>query len=207
MTSIVKLTTIDTNKEIPITEKLEGFEYKPHIIHQVITHYLSSARAGTSKQKTRAEVRGGGRKPWAQKGTGRARSGSTRNPIFRTGGVTFANTGKREFGGKINKKLFQIALKGTIIKKIQDKELFIVEDFGLKEIKTKLFVEKINALKIPFKKILLVLTEAEKTVMLSARNCQECNYTLPNQLHPYSIVKNTNLVFSLTAFQEQKVIT
>lgn len=196
----MQLDTVDTKKNIALPKEMQEAEVKKHVIKEVIDHYLQTLRAGTSKQKTRSEVRGGGIKPWRQKGTGRARAGSIRSPLMRTGGVVFANRGDRNFAGKINKKLFTSAIKNALLQKIKDKKFFVIEDFAISKPNTKSFIARLAELDIPFFGTLLLVNESQDAVILSARNCKNLYISHPNQLHPYMLTKCQRVVCSLEAY-------
>ncbi len=172
------------------------FEVKPneHLLAEAVRIQLSNSRQGTSNTKTRAEVRGGGRKPWKQKGTGRARAGSTRSPIWRKGGVTFGPRANQNWTLKINKKAKTKALFMSLSDKAKDKALVVIEQIALEKGKTKEFVKVLTDLNTAFKtaakKQLLVLPRAEASLVRSTKNLQGIKTILANSL---------NLVDVLTA--------
>ena len=156
------------SKNIEVAESVFSCEFNEALIHQVVTAYLSAARAGTKAQKNRAAVRGGGIKPWRQKGTGRARAGTIRSPIWRKGGVTFAAQ-PRSYDQKVNKKMYRGALRSIISELIRAERLVIIESFTLETPKTKDFIKKLDTLNLNDR--LLIITETvEENLYLAARN-------------------------------------
>lgn len=164
----MELKIINSKKKLSISEEIFAREYNEPLIHQVVTAYLAAGRAGTQCQKTRAEVSGGGIKPWRQKGTGRARAGTTRGPIWRKGGVTFAAK-PRSYKQKVNKKMYSNALRSIFSELIRQERLAVVDSISLEKPKTKALIEQLAAWKLSSK--LLIITESvEKNLYLAARN-------------------------------------
>ena len=159
-----KVNTIELNEEV--------FGIKPNeaVVHSVLTNYLANQRQGTQSTKTRAEVSGGGRKPWRQKGTGRARQGSIRAPHWFKGGIALGPK-PRSYKYKVNKKEKQLAIKSILSSKVLDNQLLVVDKMDLKEIKTKPMANALKNLKVEGKALIL-LPEANQNVMLSARNIE-----------------------------------
>jgi large subunit ribosomal protein L4 len=167
----LKLTKFGTQKSnatsIKVSEAVFNAEYNPALIHQVVTTYLTNARSGSKAQKTRAEVRGGGVKPWRQKGTGRARAGTIRSPIWRGGGVTFAARPK-VYDQKINKKMYSGAMRSILSELIRQERLILVNDFSLASCKSK---EAKNQLKTAgLDNVLIVVDEMDENLYLATRN-------------------------------------
>ena len=135
---MTQVTLLDKKTNLEVCDQVFGQSYNEPLIHQVVTAYLAAGRAGTVAQKTRAEVRGGGKKPWKQKGTGRARVGSSRSPLWRGGGVIFAAK-PRSYEQKVNKKMYRGAMRSIISELLRSDRLRVVENFSLDEIKTKSF--------------------------------------------------------------------
>lgn len=159
--------------------------------------YRSNMRQATSKTKKRDEVSGGGRKPWRQKGTGRARAGSSRSPIWVGGGVIFGPTGEQNYTLQQNKKEHRLALKSALTLKVKD-GLKVIDNLELKEVKTKTFVEILNALKVEGR-ILVVLTEVEDNVALSARNLTNVTITTPTNVSVYDLLNHQAVIMSKAA--------
>src|SRR5471030_2226191 len=137
----MELITRDTSSQINVSKDIFDYDYNEGLVHQAIVTFMNNARSGNSAQKTRAEVRGGGRKPWNQKGTGRARAGTIRSPIWRSGGVTFASK-KRDYSQKINKKMYKRAMRSIISELHRTGNLIVVSDFQCSSLKTKDFIKK-----------------------------------------------------------------
>ena len=132
----MEINILPKNESFKISDDCFNVDYKKTLVHQVITSYFSNGRDNLSSQKNRSDVRGGGKKPWRQKGTGRARAGTTRGPIWRGGGVTFAS-GKRNYSEKINKKMFKVAMRSIMSELIRLKRVIAIDKINLKEVKTK----------------------------------------------------------------------
>ena len=159
--------------------------------------YRSNMRQATSKTKKRDEVSGGGKKPWRQKGTGRARAGSSRSPIWVGGGIVFGPTGDQNYTLQQNKKEHRLALKSALTLKVKD-GLKVVDNLELKEIKTKSFVEIVKALKAEGR-ILVVLTDVEENLALSARNLLNVTITVPTNVSVYDLLNNQSVIMSKAA--------
>ena len=163
----MKLTTKDTHKEIPLQAEIFDCNYNEGLVHQVVVRCLNNMRSGNSAQKTRAEVRGGGRKPWKQKGTGRARAGSIRSPLWRSGGVTFASK-KRDYSQKINKKMYKGALRSILSELHRSGAFVVVEDFQIPTPKTKDFLLQMK--KYELTNALIIVREMTENDYLASRN-------------------------------------
>jgi large subunit ribosomal protein L4 len=184
-----KVSTIDLKDEI--------FGIKPNekIVHSVLVNYMANQRQGTSNTKTRAEVSGGGRKPWKQKGTGRARQGSIRAPQWFKGGIALGPK-PRSYSYRINKKEKQLAIKSVLSSKVLENNLVVVDNISLKEIKTKSMVNALNNLKIEGKTLIL-LPEKNENVQKSARNIEGVKTSLVNTINIYDLLKYSKLVLTL----------
>ena len=178
---------------IELNDAVFGVEVNEHLVHLAVVQQLANNRQGTQKAKTRAEVSGGGRKPWRQKGTGHARQGSTRSPQWTGGGVVFAPT-PRDYSFKLNKKEKQLALKSALTSKLQDSKLIVVDELKFDEIKTKNFKQVMDNLKV--EKGLVILAENDANVVLSARNMATVDTTLTNQINVYDIMKAGTVVLT-----------
>ncbi|KTD62601.1 50S ribosomal protein L4 [Legionella spiritensis] len=163
----MELITRDTKNALTVNEQIFDYAYNEGLIHQSVVTYMNNARSGNSAQKTRSEVRGGGKKPWRQKGTGRARAGTIRSPIWRSGGVTFASK-KRDYSQKINKKMYKRALRSIISELHRTDNLVIVSDFQCQTNKTKDFLAKMQEMELP--NALIVMKEIGEQEYLAARN-------------------------------------
>ena len=184
-----KVSTVDLKDEI------FGIEPNEAVVHSVLVNFLANQRQGTQNTKTRAEVRGGGRKPWRQKGTGRARQGSIRAPQWIKGGIALGPK-PRSYKYTVNKKEKRLAIKSCLSSKVLEKELVVVDSLPLKEIKTKEMVKTLNNLKVEGKTLIL-LPERNETVQKSARNIEGVKTTLVNTINVYDLLKYKNLVVTL----------
>ena len=184
-----KVSTVDLKDEI------FGIEPNEAVVHSVLVNFLANQRQGTQSTKTRAEVRGGGRKPWRQKGTGRARQGSIRAPQWIKGGIALGPK-PRSYKYTVNKKEKRLAIKSCLSSKVLEKELAVVDSLPLKEIKTKEMVKALNNLKVEGKTLIL-LPERNETVQKSARNIEGLKTTLVNTINVYDLLKYKNLVVTL----------
>jgi len=174
-------------------------EINEHAVHMAVVQYLANNRQGTKSTKTRAEVRGGGRKPWRQKGTGRARQGSIRSPQWTGGGVVFAPK-PRDFSFKLNKKLKRLALKSVLTDKARNGNLIVLDEINLPEVKTKTMMGVCKSLSV--NKALFVMDGSNKNVMLSARNIPTVKTAGVNTINVYDILNHESLVVTKEAVQK-----
>ena len=172
-------------------KKIFNREFNPSLVHQVTTDYMSNQRSGTKAQKNRSAVSGGGAKPRPQKGSGRARAGTTRGPIWRSGGVTFAASPKT-YNKKINKKMYKNAMNCIISELVRNKKMICVDDFNVTEPKTKAFISEINKLKID--NMLLIVHEEKINVFLAGRNLPNIEIVSPLGVNPYNLMRHDNVV-------------
>ncbi|MGB5425595.1 MAG: 50S ribosomal protein L4 [Gammaproteobacteria bacterium] len=152
---------------VKVSDDTFGQEFKESLVHQVVTACLSGARAGTVQQKTRSQVRGGGIKPWRQKGTGRARAGTSRSPIWRSGGRAFAAT-PRDYAQKINRKMYRAAMRSILSELVRQERLLAIDSFAVDAPKTRELVGKLNELGLD--NVLIVTVDADDNLYLAARN-------------------------------------
>ena len=181
--------------DVDLNEKVFGIEPNENIVHEVLVNYLANQRQGTQSTKTRSEVRGGGRKPWRQKGTGRARQGSIRAPQWIKGGIALGPK-PRSYSYTLNKKEKRLAIKSILSSKVLEKELTVVDKLELKEIKTKSMVKAFADLKVSGK-TLVVLPEKNLNVQASTNNIEGAKTILVNEINVYDLLKYTNLVLTL----------
>ena len=181
---------------VELNENIFGVEVNEHVMHQAVVQYLANQRQGTKSAKTRAEVRGGGRKPWRQKGTGRARQGSIRSPQWTGGGVVFAPKA-RDFSFKLNKKVKRLALKSALTTKVNNEKFVVVDELKLNEIKTKEMKKVLDNLNV--NKGLVVLGENNKNVLLSTRNIPNIKTAGVNTINVYDILKYESFVVTKEA--------
>ena len=182
---------------VELSDEIFGAKINEHLVHLAVVQYLADQRQGTQKAKTRAEVSGGGRKPWRQKGTGHARQGSTRSPQWTGGGVVFAPT-PRDYSFKINKKEKRAALKSVLTDKAQNGNIIVVDELKFDEIKTKKFAEVMKNLKVE-KKALVVTGDKDDSVVLSARNIPTVKTAHTGTINVYDIVNAGTLVLTKDA--------
>lgn len=179
--------------EIELSEEIFGAEINVPAMHAYVTAYNANQRQGTQSAKTRAEVSGGGKKPWRQKGTGRARQGSTRSPQWRHGGVVFAPK-PRDYTIRVNKKVKRLAMKSALSSKVLDTDLIVFNELNLAAAKTKEMVKTLEAVKAD--KALIVLPESNETVERAARNIPGVKTTLVGTLNVYEILKYRKLILT-----------
>ncbi len=168
-----------------------GVEIKEHLVHQAVVLQLANKRQGTQKAKSRAEVSGGGRKPWRQKGTGRARQGSIRAPQWKGGGVVFPPT-PRDYSFKMNKKEKRAALKSVLTSRVQEKKFVVLDELKLEAIKTKDFIKVLNNLKVS--KALVVLEDKDFIIEKSAANVPDVKTSLVSTINVYDILKYDTVI-------------
>ena len=189
---------LPNNEILKLSDSCFNVDYKKTLIHQVITSYFSNGRENIASQKNRSAVRGGGKKPWRQKGTGRARAGTTRGPIWRGGGVTFA-TGKRNYSEKINKKMYKVAMKSIMSELIRQKRVTAIDKIELKEIKTK---EVSNLLKKhKLQSVLIVTNSIDEKLFLSARNLRDVGIATVDYLDPALMLSFKNILIVKEALE------
>ena len=180
---------------IELSEEVFGVEVNEYAMHDVVINYLANQRQGTQSTKTRSEVSGGGKKPWKQKGTGRARQGSIRAPQWIKGGIALGPK-PRSYRYSLNKKEKQLAIKSVLSSKVLEKELTVIDKLELKEIKTKSMVKAFADLKLSGK-TLIVLPEKNLNVQASTNNIEGAKTILVNEINVYDLLKYTNLVLPL----------
>ena len=185
--------------EMELSENTFGQEVNASVLHQYVVAHLANCRQGTQSALTRAEVSGGGIKPWRQKGTGRARQGSTRSPQWRHGGVVFAPK-PRDYPTRMNKKMKRVAMKSALSGKVNDNELIVFDKIELAAAKTKEMVKVLKAVEV--EKALIVLAESDTCVERAARNIPDVKTTLVGTLNPYEILKYKNLILTQDAVKK-----
>lgn len=181
---------------IELSDAVFGVKVNEHLMHMAVVSYLANQRQGTQSAKTRAEVSGGGRKPWKQKGTGHARQGSTRSPQWKGGGVVFAPK-PRDYSFRLNKKERALAVKSALTSRVEDNKIYVLDSLSLDEIKTKKMAAVLNALNVD--KALVVTAEKDDNVVLSARNIPGVRTAIFNTINVYDIVKYDSLVITKDA--------
>ena len=192
--------------DLELNKDIFDIEVKEEVIHKVVVAHLSNRRNVVASTKDRSEVRGGGAKPWKQKGTGRARHGSNRSPIWIGGGVTFGPSSSRNFKKKINKKEKKKALFMTLSSKVNDKKLILVDELKMKKISTKDFIKNINKLPIKNENVLVVLAEKDEIVVKSSKNISSIKSTIAGSLNLYDILKYDSLLMTVRAVENLEKI-
>ena len=182
--------------KIDLNDAVFGVEVNEHLVHMAVLQQLANNRQGTQKAKTRSEVRGGGRKPWRQKGTGHARQGSTRAPQWTGGGVVFAPT-PRDYSFKLNKKEKRAALKSALTSRVVENKFVVVDELKLDEVKTKKFAEVLKNLNV--EKALVVLNSMDTNVIMSAKNLPTVKTAQTNELNVFDVLKYDTVVVTKDA--------
>ncbi|MCF6767968.1 50S ribosomal protein L4 [Thiotrichales bacterium 19S11-10] len=194
---------LDTGSESPLTvsEAVFAKEYNEALVHQVVVSYMAGARQGSKAQKTRSEVRGGGKKPWKQKGTGRARAGTIRSPIWRSGGVTFAAK-PRSYDQKVNRKMYRGAIRSILSELVRQDRLSIVDAFDVEAPKTKLLAEKLK--KANLNDVLIVVGDGQlsENLYLASRNLKNVAVCDAVMIDPASLIVFKQVVFTEAAIKE-----
>jgi large subunit ribosomal protein L4 len=188
----------DVVGQMDLNADVFGVPVKPHVLHEVVLYQLAKRRAGTAKTKGRSEVRGGGKKPWRQKGTGRARAGTSRSPIWRGGG-TIHGPVPRSYAFQVPKKVRRLALKMALSQKLLDQEMTIVDSLGLERIKTKDFASILNRFELA--KTLVVLPASDEIVEKSARNIPKVKVLRSEGLNVYDLMNYHHLLLTREAIQ------
>ena len=195
----MELMTRDTSAQVIVNNDVFGYDYNEGLVHQAVVTFMNNARSGNSAQKTRSEVRGGGRKPWNQKGTGRARAGTIRSPLWRSGGVTFASK-KRDYSQKINKKMYKRAMRSIISELHRTGNLIVVSDFQCSSLKTKDFIEKMNGLQI--ENALIVMNEVGEFEYLASRNLLQYDICDVSALDPVNLLRFEKVLMTEDAIRK-----
>lgn len=185
---------------VEVSDTIFSRDFNESLVHQVVTAYLSARRQGTKGQKTRSDVSGGGAKPFRQKGTGRARAGTSSSPLWRSGGVTFAAR-NRDYTQKVNKKMYKAAMQCIFSELVRQDRLVLVDSFNLETHKTKAFINKITELGLP-KSTLVVTKEVEVNLFLAARNVPHVDVRDVAGIDPVSLIGFDCVVFTAEALQK-----
>ncbi|QGX40829.1 50S ribosomal protein L4 [Permianibacter aggregans] len=184
---------------VDVSEVAFGREFNEALVHQVVTAYLSGGRAGTVKQKTRSEVRGGGKKPWKQKGTGRARAGSIRSPLWRGGGKTFAAV-PQDWSQKVNKKMYRGALSAILSELVRQDRLIVVDAFTVEAPKTKLLAQKLAGLNA--NDALIITDNVDENLYLASRNIHTVDVRDPVGIDPVSLIAFEKVIVTVGALKQ-----
>jgi len=181
----MKLDFTGATGAVEVSEATFGREFNEALVHQVVTAYAAGARQGSRAQKTRSEVSGGGKKPWRQKGTGRARAGTIRSPIWRSGGVTFAAK-PQDHSQKVNKKMYRGAIQSILSELVRQERFVVVENFEVETPKTKALAAKLNEMSL--KDVLIITEEVSENLFLSARNLYKVDVRDAATIDPVSLI-------------------
>lgn len=184
---------------IEVNNNVFDAKYNETLIHQAVVAFMAGARQGTRAQKTRAEVSGGGKKPWRQKGTGRARAGSTRSPIWRSGGTTFAAK-PQDHSQKINRKMYRAAIRSIFSELVRTDRLLVVESFAVDAPKTKELIIKLQSLDL--KDVLIVTDTFDTNLWLAARNLPNVDYIEANNSDPVSLIAYEKVLITVPAIKK-----
>ena len=199
----LKLTTATgkaSTKKVEVSDANFGREFNEALVHQAVTAYLAGARQGTKAQKTRSEVKGGGKKPFRQKGTGRARAGTIRSPIWRTGGVTFAAK-PRDYSQKLNKKMYAAAIRSILSELVRQERLIIVDDFDLDAPKTKELAAKLTGFGAA-DNVMVVVNDLSEAMFLSARNLPRVGICDVTAVDPVNLVRYEKVLMTVSAVKQ-----
>lgn len=190
---------LNQEKNVQVSDVVFGQHYNETLVHQLVTRYLAGARAGTKAQKTRSDVSGGGIKPWRQKGTGRARSGTARSPLWRTGGVTFAAR-PRNYDQKLNKKMFRVGIRSILSELLRQERLVVSSDVLVSTPKTKVLSAQLNA--VDSKRTLIVVDNVDKNLALASRNIPYVEVVEAANLNPVLLVAADKVIVTPGALQQ-----
>jgi large subunit ribosomal protein L4 len=192
------LNTANKKEDVQISDTTFGKDFNETLVHQAVVTYLAGSRQGSHKQKTRSEVRGGGKKPYAQKGTGRARAGTIRSPIWRGGGVAFAAT-PRDYSKKINKKMYRAAISSIFSELHRQDRLIAIEQPKLESPKTKEMCAFLKAFNL--EKVLIILDEMDTNLYLSSRNIPHVEVVTVKEINPVILLRSEKLAVTPAAFK------
>lgn len=195
----MELTLKDAKGALEVSEATFGREFNEALVHQVVVAYAAGARQGTKAQKTRSEVAGGGKKPWRQKGTGRARAGTIRSPIWRSGGATFAAK-PQNHSQKVNKKMYRGAIKSILSELIRQERLVVVEKFGVDEPKTKQLAAKLKEMDL--NDVLIVTKEVDENLFLASRNLHKVDVRDVQGIDPVSLIAFEKVLMTADAVKQ-----
>ncbi|MGQ0501604.1 MAG: 50S ribosomal protein L4 [Panacagrimonas sp.] len=189
----------NSDAKLPLADAVFGVAYNEPLIHQVVTAYMNGGRAGTKKQKTKAEVSGGGKKPWKQKGTGQARAGSIRSPLWRGGGKTHAAV-PRDFSQKVNRKMYRGAIRSIVSELARAGHLLVTDNLSLEAVKTKGLIERLKV--FGFSDVLLVTENVDPILYLSSRNLHKVAVTDVSGIDPVSLLRHQKVVITTDAVKK-----
>ena len=188
-----------STKKVEVSDVAFARDYNEGLVHQVVTAYLAGARQGTRAQKTRSEVRGGGAKPFRQKGTGRARAGTIRSPIWRGGGQTFAAK-NQDWSQKVNRKQYRAGMQAILSELVRAERLVVVESFSIKEPKTKLLAEQLN--KLGLTSVTIIVEEMDNNLFFAARNLHKVGLSEAGVIDPLNLVRLEKVLITVPALKK-----
>ncbi len=199
----MELKVIDGNGQVAsslnASDAVFAREYNEGLVHQLVTAYMANSRSASSKQKDRSEVAHSTHKPFAQKGTGRARAGMTSSPIWRSGGKAFPNTGLENYTHKVNRKMYRAGMSSILSKLVSDDKLIVVDELKVDAPKTKQFAQKMNDLGLKAQKVIFVAEDIDENLYLSSRNIANVLVVEPHQADPVSLVGCAKVVMTKSA--------
>jgi len=195
----MNLNLVASGGSVEVSEAAFGREYNEALVHQVVVAHLAGARQGSRAQKSRSEVRGGGRKPWRQKGTGRARAGTTRSPIWRSGGVTFAAK-PQDHSQKVNRKMYRGALQCIVSELVRQERLVVCDAFSVDAPKTRGLLDKLKDLDL--RDVLIVAEEVEENLYLAARNLKDVDVRDVGAIDPVSLLSHDRVLITVGALKK-----
>lgn len=191
--------TVENGSSIDVSEQVFGVKYNEALVHQVVKAYYNGARSGTKAQKTRAQVRGGGAKPWRQKGTGRARAGTSSSPIWRSGGVTFAAS-PRDFSQKVNRKMYSGAMRSILSELVRQERLLVVEEFAIEAPRTKQLMANLKQLGL--KDAQIIVADLDENLILASRNLYHVDVRDCSDIDPASLIAFDKIVITSAALKK-----
>lgn len=189
----------NTGAAVAVSDATFAREFNESLVHQIVTAYLAGGRQGTKAQKTRSEVAGGGKKPWRQKGTGRARAGTASSPIWRSGGVTFAAK-PRNYEQKVNKKMYRAAMQSILSELVRQERLVVADSFAVESHKTKEFVAKLKDMELS--NVLIVADDIDEKLYLAARNVPHVGVTEASAIDPVSLIAFEKVLVTVDALKK-----
>ena len=195
----MNLNIMGVSQGIDVSDMTFGREFNEALVHQVVVSYMAGGRQGTKAQKTRSEVNGGGRKPFRQKGTGRARAGTIRSPIWRGGGTTFAAK-PRDYSKKVNKKMYRGAMQAILSELVRQERLVVATDFKVEAAKTKEMVAKLKELELD--NVLIVVEEVDDRLYLAARNLKNVDVVDVQGVNPVNLIGFEKVLFTVDALRK-----
>ncbi|MEQ8288946.1 MAG: 50S ribosomal protein L4 [Gammaproteobacteria bacterium] len=185
--------------KLEVADAVFSAEFNEPLVHQVLTTYMAGSRAGTKAQRSRSEVRGGGKKPWRQKGTGRARAGTIRSPLWRSGGVTFAAK-PRDYSKKLNKKMYRGAMRSIFSELLRQERLIAIDEFDIDEAKTRLAQQKLAELGL--EDVLIITDELTEKLYLGIRNLPRVDVIDTDEIDPYSLIGFEKVLITKAALEK-----